>query len=106
MTIHSHNNFEGHWIVDKVLLTGLSSLLNKRLRELNIATDDSCEESSLIQHSLSYMASIKQVQITLWQDEANTAGLIISENVIQLCEQRTNHVRTAQSRGKTTQPER
>jgi hypothetical protein len=67
-----------------------------------MATHDSCHEESSSIQGLSY---IKQVQITLQQDEANTAGSIIGKNVIQLCEQRTNRVRTAQSRGKTTQPE-
>ena len=81
-------------------------MLNKRLRELNIATYDSCEESSLIQRSLGYMTSIKQFQITIWPDEANTAGSITSKDVIQLCEQRINRVRTAQRKGKMTQPER
>ena len=42
------------------------------------------------------MASIKQVQSTLQQDEANTVGSITGKNVIQLCEQRTNQVRTKQ----------
>ena len=69
-------------------------MLNKRLRELNIATYDSCEESSLIQRSLGYMAFIKQFQIIIWPDEANTAGSITSKDVIPLCEQRINQVRT------------
>ena len=70
------------------MLAGLSSLLNKRPRELKIAMHDSCEENRLIEHSLVYMVAIKRVQITLQQDEANTVGSIIGKNVIQLCKQR------------------
>jgi hypothetical protein len=38
-----------------------------------------------IEHSLGYMVAIKRVQITLWQDEENTMGSIIGQNLIQLC---------------------
>ena len=76
-------------MVDKVLLAGLSSLLNKRPRELKITMHDSCEENRLIEHGLGYMVAIKWVQITQWQDEASTMGSIIGENVIQPCKERT-----------------
>ena len=70
------------------MLAGPSSLLNKKARELKIATHDSCEEKRLIEQGLGYMAAIKQMQITLQQDKANTASSLIGEDVvIQLCKQ-------------------